>query len=201
MASQAESAVAGGLRERKKARTKLAIQEHAVRLFRDQGYAQTTVEQIAEAAEVSPSTVFRYFPTKEDLVTTDEIDPLVYAAFEAQPPELTLVQAWRAAIASTYARLSEAEVETEKDRAVLFLSVPELWGASLRNITKNTDALIEISARRTGRDQSDPELRTVIGAIFGALLLAAFDWVRNPREDILAVIDEAFAQLENGLVL
>ena len=201
MASQAESAVAGGLRERKKARTKLAIQEHAVRLFRDQGYAQTTIEQIAEAAEVSPSTVFRYFPTKEDLVTTDEIDPLVYAAFEAQPPELTLVQAWRAAIAATYSRLSEAEVETEKDRAVLFLSVPELWGSSLRNITKNTEALVEISARRTGRDPSDPELRTVIGAIFGALLLAAFAWVRDPQGDILSVIDDAFAQLEKGLVL
>lgn len=200
-ASQAESAVAGGLRERKKARTKLAIQEHAVRLFRDQGYAQTTIEQIAEAAEVSPSTVFRYFPTKEDLVTTDEIDPLVYAAFEAQPPELTLVQAWRAAIASTYSQLSTAEVETEKDRGLLFLSVPELWGASLANITKSTDTLIEMSARRTGRDVADPALRTAIGAIFGVLLLAAFDWVRNPRQDILAVIDEAFEQLERGIVL
>lgn len=199
--SQAESAVAGGLRERKKARTKLAIQEHAVRLFRDQGYAQTTIEQIAEAAEVSPSTVFRYFPTKEDLVTTDEIDPLVYAAFEAQPPELTLVQAWRAAIASTYSQLTQVEVETEKDRGLLFLTVPELWGASLGSITKSTDMLIELSARRTGRDVHDPRLRTAVGAIFGVLLLAAFDWVRKPDRDILAVIDDAFDQLEQGLVL
>lgn len=199
--SQAESAVTGGLRERKKARTKLAIQEHAIRLFRDQGYAQTTIEQIAEAAEVSPSTVFRYFPTKEDLVTTDEIDPLVYAAFEAQPPELNLVQAWRAAIATTYARLSEVEVETEKDRGLLFLTVPELWGASLSSITRSTDSLIEMSARRTGRDVHDPQLRTAIGAIFGVLLLAAFDWVRDPRQDILKVIDDAFDQLEQGIVL
>lgn len=200
-ASQAESAITGGLRERKKARTKLAIQEHAVRLFRDQGYAQTTIEQIAEAAEVSPSTVFRYFPTKEDLVTTDEIDPLVYASFEAQPPELSLVQAWRAAIASTYSQLTEAEVETEKDRGLLFLTVPELWGASLGSITRSTDALIEMSARRTGRDVHDPALRTAIGAIFGVLLLAAFDWVRNPQQDILTVIDDAFDQLERGVTL
>jgi AcrR family transcriptional regulator len=199
--SPAETAVSGGLRERKKARTKLAIQEHAVRLFREQGYAQTTIEQIAEAAEVSPSTVFRYFPTKEDLVTTDEIDPLVYAAFEAQPPELTLAQAWRAAIASTYAQLTEAEVETEKDRGLLFLTVPELWGASLSSITKSTDTLIAMSARRTGRDVTDPELRTAIGAIFGVLLLAAFDWVRNPEGNILAVIDDAFGQLEKGIIL
>ncbi len=199
--SPAETAVSGGLRERKKARTKLAIQEHAVRLFREQGYAQTTIEQIAEAAEVSPSTVFRYFPTKEDLVTTDEIDPLVYAAFEAQPPELTLAQAWRAAIASTYAQLTAAEVETEKDRGLLFLTVPELWGASLSSITKSTDTLIAMSARRTGRDVHDPELRTAIGAIFGVLLLAAFDWVRNPEGNILAVIDDAFGQLEKGIIL
>jgi hypothetical protein len=48
-----------GLRERKKAKTRAAIQEHALRLFRIQGYEATTIEQIADAAEVSPSTVFR----------------------------------------------------------------------------------------------------------------------------------------------
>src|SRR5580704_2257713 len=62
-----------GLRERKKARTRASIREHALRLFREQGYHATTVEKIAEAAEISPSTFFRYFPTKEDLVLQDEI--------------------------------------------------------------------------------------------------------------------------------
>ena len=86
-----------GLRERKKARTRAAIREHALRLFREQGYHATTVEQIAEAAEVSPSTFFRYFPTKEDVVLQDDFDILGIAAFEAQPAELSPIAAFRAA--------------------------------------------------------------------------------------------------------
>ena len=55
-----------GLRERKKLKTRVAIRGAAYRLISEQGYEATSVEQIAEAAEVSPSTVFRYFPAKED---------------------------------------------------------------------------------------------------------------------------------------
>src|SRR5207237_10604602 len=61
-----------GLRERKKVRTRGAIQHHALRLFREQGYEETTVSQIAEAAEVSESTFFRYFASKEATVLEDD---------------------------------------------------------------------------------------------------------------------------------
>ena len=70
-----------GLRERKKAKTRAAIQTQALRLIAEQGYEATTVEQIAEAAEISPSTFFRYFPTKEDVVVEDDYDPLLVVAF------------------------------------------------------------------------------------------------------------------------
>jgi AcrR family transcriptional regulator len=71
-----------GLRERKKAKTRAAIQEQAMRLFRERGYEATTVEQIAEAAEVSPSTFFRYFPTKEAVVMYDVLDQILIEAFQ-----------------------------------------------------------------------------------------------------------------------
>src|SRR6202162_1207998 len=86
---------AAGLRERKKARTRASLREHALRLFREQGYQATTVEQIAAAAEVSPSTFFRYFPTKEDLVLQDDMDTRMVEALARQPRGLSPIAAVR----------------------------------------------------------------------------------------------------------
>ena len=76
-----------GLRERKKQKTRWSIQEHALRLFEKQGYEQTTVDQIAAAAEISPSTFFRYFKTKEDVVLEDEYDPMLLALLAQEPSD------------------------------------------------------------------------------------------------------------------
>ena len=84
---------APSLRERKKAKTRAAIQQEAMRLFRERGYDGATVEDIAEAAEVSPSTFFRYFPTKEDVVLRDDYDELLLEIFLKLPPDLTPLQA------------------------------------------------------------------------------------------------------------
>src|ERR1051325_569606 len=91
---------AEGLRERKKAKTRWTIQENAFRLFAEQGYEATTVEQIAEAAEVSPSTFFRYFPSKEEVVLQDDFDPVIYEVLVAQPAELSPMEAVRRTIVS-----------------------------------------------------------------------------------------------------
>src|SRR6266508_1782134 len=65
---------ASDLRRRKRIRTKQMVQKEALRLFADKGYDQTTVDDIAHAAAMSPRTFFRYFPSKEDVVLWDEYD-------------------------------------------------------------------------------------------------------------------------------
>src|SRR6266852_284805 len=115
-----------GLRERKKARTRASIREHALRLFREQGYHKTTVEQIAAAAEVSPSTFFRYFPTKEDVVLQDDMDTRLVEAFANQPPDLAPIPAIRAALREAWRSFTPEEWELIREGGRLSMQVPEI---------------------------------------------------------------------------
>jgi AcrR family transcriptional regulator len=190
-----------GLRERKKARTRAAIQRHALRLFQEQGYEATTVEQIAEAAEVSPSTFFRYFPTKEDVVLYDDLDPILFAAFEAQPAELTPVQAMRRALRQGFASLPAEEIEQQWERGRLILRVPELRMHMLDQLVEALKESAGLIARRVGRRADDFAVSTYAGAIIGALLAAMLTGANDPKADFIELMDASLAYLEAGLPL
>jgi AcrR family transcriptional regulator len=190
-----------GLRERKKAKTRAAIQEHALRLFREQGYDATTVEQIAAAAEISPSTFFRYFPTKEDVVLYDVLDPPVLAAFRAQPGELSPIQALRGAMRAVFAELPAEELEVQRERDRLIRSVPELRAGMLDEFARNLDLLAELVAERVGRRPDDPAVRTLAGAVIGVGIAAWFTAGDQTMTDSIAALDAGLAQLEAGLTL
>ncbi|MEV0145636.1 MULTISPECIES: TetR family transcriptional regulator [unclassified Nonomuraea] len=187
----------GGLRERKKARTREAILREAFRLFRERGYHATTTEQIAEAAEVSPATFFRYFPAKEDLVTLDRFPPLV-EALAAQPPGAP-VTVLRGAFRTAFASLTAEEIAAGHAREVFAATVPELVAANLRKASGFLREVGELLADRTGHDADDPRLRNAMGAVFGVVTLVWLQWARDPSLDGPAELDEALAHLESGL--
>jgi AcrR family transcriptional regulator len=190
------------LRERKKARTKAAIQQHAMRLFAEQGYQATTVEQIAAAAEVSPSTFFRYFPTKEDIALYDALDPVLLEAFRAQPANLSPIQALRGAISQVFADLPPAELATQQERDALIRSVPELRARMLDEFAKSLELLAEIVAERVERRPDDPAVRTLAGAVIGVGISAWYTAGHHASpKDYLAVMDAGLAHLEAGLPL
>jgi AcrR family transcriptional regulator len=193
-----------GLRERKKARTRASIREHALRLFREQGYAATRVEQIAEAAEVSPATFYRYFPTKEDVVLQDDLDVLTLDALEAQPPGLSPLAAVRAAVVDAQARFTEEERERFRQTTELTMAVPEIRARALDEFARTIDGTAAVLARRSGRDPDDVAVRALAGAIFGVIMastLPVLDRGRIDLEAIFASIDAGLAQLEAGFPL
>jgi AcrR family transcriptional regulator len=203
--NQAPTTQRPGLRERKKARTRAAIREHALRLIREQGYDATTVEQIAEAADVSPSTFFRYFPTKEDVVLQDELDVLAIDAFEAQPADVPELAAIRAAMKQAFAALGEDELIRMRETTELILTVPELRARAIDEFARTIGVIAEAVARRSGRDPSDFAVRNFAGAIVGVVMAATTPWqdwaAEKHSADMVDRIDAALAHLEAGLPL
>ncbi len=188
-----------GLRERKKQKTRWAIQEHALRLFAKQGYDATTVEQIAAAAEVSPSTFFRYFPTKEDVVVQDEYDPIMLDAMADAPAELSPIGAVRHAVRAGFNGMDAREQSKIEERMRLILSAPALRAKTLENVVASVELLAGGLARRLGRESNDYEVRTWAGAVIGAALVAMEEWLAGEsRKGFAELLDDALAHLESG---
>ena len=198
---QPDELPAPGLRERKKARTRAAIQRHALRLFREQGYDATTVNQIAEAAEVSESTFFRYFPSKEDVVLWDEFDPRVADVFRAQPPGASPMQAVRTAVREVLGQLGPEQQADLRERMDLMLAVPELRTNLLDQIASPMLLFSQMLAERTGRRPDDPAIRAFVGAVMGISIATMFTFAENRNADMATLLDEALGYLEAGLPL
>lgn len=188
-----------GLRERKKAKTMATVQMHALRLFQEKGYYQTTVEQIAEASEISPSTFFRYFATKEDVVLRDNYDPILITEFENQPSELSPLQAVKNAMLSGIESISDEEWEITRQRNQLIMTVSELRAAALSNFTGMMQLLAEIVARRTSRSSEDLAVRTFAGVIVGVNISLMQDSAEVSKSQFASLLGDALDVVEKGL--
>lgn len=202
--SSPASASRTGLRERKKIKTRRAIRTAAYRLFEEQGYGATSVERIAEEAEVSPSTVFRYFPAKEDIVLSDEYDPLLHEALTArpsgEPPVTALREAMLDVIGRTAAREPGREPAEVRQRLRLVREVPALRARLAEHMSGTASLLASALSVRTGLARDSFELRVLTGALLGALTEALFCWSEDDDgRDISAVVDRALSLVEGGL--
>jgi AcrR family transcriptional regulator len=187
-----------GLRERKKQKTRWAIQQHALRLFVEQGYDATTVEQIAEAAEISQSTFFRYFKTKEDVVKDDRYDALIVAAIEAAPADLGPLGTMRHALRAMLGDLRPGENEQILTRMRLVLSVPALRARTMTGLLDATNAFAPPLARRLGREPDDFGVRAFVAGCITAAAVAVFAWYEaDGKADLGALTDRAMAALRD----
>jgi AcrR family transcriptional regulator len=190
-----------GLRERKKLKTRAAIKKEAMRLFLEKGFEATTIEEIAQAVEISPSTFFNYFPSKEDVVTDDELDPVIIAAFNAQPEGLHPVAALHNAMREVFANLTPEQDAVMRQRFRLLVSTPDLRAAMLEEFANLVDQIVVVMTDRPGASANDFVFRNTAGALLGVMMSALLAVARDPNADLVQVTDEAIAHLAAGLPL
>ena len=185
-----------GLRERKRLKLLRTIQGEALRLFEAQGYEQTTVEQIAEAAETSTTTFYRYFPTKEDVVFDDDYDSVIEAMAASRPREESPAKTLRAAVAEVV-EAAEADRDRNIARLRLMAAVPALDARFAADERKTTALITRVLAARTGRPADDFQLALTAAASVAVLFTASRRWAAEQGATQLAtLIDQALDTVE-----
>ena len=197
-----------GLRDSKKAATRLMISNIATELFVERGFENVSVEEIALAAGVSRKTVFNYFPRKEDMVfdREDESRELVRQALAArgeQPPVAVFQALMRALVDERHPmfRINQRPIQfwsTVADSPALTIRARELQGTL-------ADDLAGLLADAVGRPPADPEARLAASMLVGTLVVAygealrAFRAKRKASEALLSVMERGFAGVDAAL--
>ncbi|OOC07149.1 TetR/AcrR family transcriptional regulator [Amycolatopsis azurea] len=174
------------LRDRQRAETRLQVQTHAVRLFTDVGYDATTVADVAAAAGVSAMTVYRHFPTKEDLVLYDEYDPVTASAVLEAPASLSLAARIRRGLESTAALGTSEEKAFLLARLRLMISVPALRARHLDSQYATADALV--AALGCSSPEEEFRVRATTMACLGAAHVALIRWAETDGESDLPTL-------------
>ncbi|MCB1003194.1 MAG: TetR family transcriptional regulator [Acidimicrobiales bacterium] len=190
-----------GLRERKKALTRLLLRERARALFAAQGYDTTTVAQIAAAAEVSEPTFFRYYPSKVAVALAPVTDAIALAldAVEGRPADEAPIVACLAVVAAADEHgLAPAPGAAEELRR-LRTSAP-LRAGVVQVFDEAADRLTVDFARRLGVRPDAPVARQTATAVMGTVLAVFRHWVDEPDgSDLATEASAGFRRLQQGL--
>lgn len=185
------------IRTRKKARTRLAIQDAALDLFSSQGFELTTVEQIALRADVSPSTFFRYFGTKADIILSDHDTQLglLCADIRDQPKNMRELETVRRALQAAWVPNIDPVRTIRTERAVARSAY--LCGVAYFVGRRWIDEVGAALAERRGEADALEECMMVARTAMGVFGSATEQWVASEaEEDFGELIDKGFAMLD-----
>ncbi|NEA46220.1 TetR family transcriptional regulator [Streptomyces sp. SID10815] len=200
MTTHETSAAPLGLRERKKRKTRERIRHEAYRLFAAHGYEATTVDQIADAAEVSPSTFFRYFPSKEDVVLQDEYDPALAEALRARPADEPFVDAVIATLKGPVGAMLQRDREELLLRTRISFTDPAMRARHVAEQQRSENEIAAVLAERTGRDPADLEIKCAAAAVIAVFTTLVRHWVEGDgREDLAELYERHLPLLSSGL--
>lgn len=183
-----------GRRERKKAQTRRALSDAAVRLFSEHGYDGVTVAQVADEADVSIATLFAHVPDgKEALIFDDGDERRVWlvAAVRDRPSGRTVLQALRRSMAGRGPFTDDLPPDLRRKRD-LIVSTPTLREYSRKLWIAGEAALAEAIAAESGRDPADMTVRALSRYILEIPELAGVE------PDPLAAMNAIFDLLESG---
>ncbi len=181
--------------------TRARIAEVALELFSRQGFEQTTIDEIASAAGIGRRTVFRYFPSKNDMVWADFDRTLerLRSALVAHGHEPMMDALRRAVIESNL--YEPDELPALRMRMTLITRVPALQGHSMIRYGAWRRLIAEFCAARIGCRYDDLLPQTIAHAALGTSIAAFTRWVRIGDEDLLRCLDEAFRGLSDGFAV
>lgn len=173
-----------------------------MRLFLERGYDATTVSEVAEAAEVSSMTVFRYFPTKEDLVLADEYDPLILERITERPSDEPLLLRLGNGLITAYEQLTAQEQEVLLRRVRLCLSTPalraRLWDSQYTTQQAITEALCGASDDPEHRFRVWVSAGVCLSAVSAALVRWAEEDARPSMGDLMRQVLTIVAEESSG---
>jgi AcrR family transcriptional regulator len=177
-----------GLRERKKQLTKERLIGAALRLFKERGYEGATVEAIAEQAEVSVTTFFRYFDSKEDVFLEGHraIIDRVEAAIRERPSGVSVIAAFRETIVEILRAQPDLEIRDEPQHKDLD-AVPELRERIREHEEQIRGAIADAYAEQLGVRADDMRPRLLAGAILSAVDSARSAWLEDRTDVSLGV--------------
>jgi AcrR family transcriptional regulator len=186
-----------GLRERKKEATVEKLRQVALELFTERGFDAVSVDDVAEAADVSKTTVYRYFPSKEDLLLGRALEQLasVREAFAERPAEESPVEAARHALRPVV-EAHAADPRQKRALSALVRSTPSLAAGSQANQAAWEEMLREEIARR--RPAADPfEIHLLAAELLACVRAATNYWLTDGADrDLAELVDEAMRRLE-----